>query len=169
MLFRSIILLNKTDLVSEERANKTESFLRSVKEGARILRSEYGQVPLALMLDVNLSDPEFFNESLANIDVDAQHLSNDGFMSVSFQSNRPIALKKFQQFLDYQLPENVFRAKGILWFEDSPLRHVFQLSGKRFTIDDSEWITPQKNQMVLIGRKLDKLFLLQRLNDCLTK
>ena len=94
---------------------------------------------------------------------------SDGFMSLSFQSNRPIALKKFQQFLDYQLPENVFRAKGILWFDDSPLRHVFQLSGKRFTIDDSEWITPQKNQMVLIGRKLDKLSLLQRLNDCLVR
>jgi G3E family GTPase len=164
-----IIVLNKTDLVSEDRANKTEDFLRSVKEGARILRSEYGKVPLSLMLDVNLSDPGFFNEALANPESDFQHLNNDGFMSVSFQSNRPISLKKFQQFLDYQLPENVFRAKGILWFEDSPLRHVFQLSGKRFTIDDSEWITPQKNQMVLIGRKLDKLFLLQRLNDCLVR
>jgi G3E family GTPase len=164
-----IIVLNKTDLVSEERANKTEDFLRSVKEGARILRSEYGKVPLSLLLDVNLSDPGFFNESLANIDADSQHLNNDGFMSVSFQSNRPICLKKFQQFLDYQLPENVFRAKGILWFDESPLRHVFQLSGRRFTLDDSEWTTPHQNQMVLIGRKLDKLSLLQRLNDCLTR
>ena len=144
-----IIVLNKTDLLTEEKADKTEEFLRSVKEGARILRSEYGKIPLALMLDVNLSDPGFFNESLANIDVDTQHLNNDGFMSVSFQSNRPIALKKFQQFLDYQLPENVFRAKGILWFEDSPLRHVFQLSGKRFTIDDSEWVTPQDRKSVV--------------------
>jgi G3E family GTPase len=164
-----IIVLNKTDLVSEQRASKTEDFLRSVKEGARILRSAYGQVPLSLLLDVNLADPGFLNEGLANIDVDSQHLSHDGFVSVSFQSKRPICLKKFQQFLDYQLPENVFRAKGILWFEESPLRHIFQLSGRRFTIDDSEWTTPQQNQMVLIGRKLDKLSLLQRLNDCLTR
>jgi G3E family GTPase len=164
-----IIILNKTDLVSEGRADKTEDFLRSVKEGARILRSEYGKVPLSLILDVNLSPQGFFDESLMNIEVDSQHLSNDGFMSVSFQSNRPIALKKFQQFFDYQLTENIFRAKGILWFDDSPLRHVFQLSGKRFTIDDGEWMAPPKNQIVLIGRKLDKLFLLQRLNDCLVK
>lgn len=162
-----IIVLNKTDLVSHERANKTEDFLRSVKEGARILRSERGEVPLSLLLDTNLADPDFFNEHFANIEVDSQHLDNDGFMSLSFQSNRPIVLKKFQQFLDYQLPENVFRAKGILWFDDSPLRHIFQLSGKRFTLDDSEWVTPPQNQMVLIGRKLDKLSLLQRLNDCL--
>ena len=96
-----IIILNKTDLVSEQKANKTEDFLRS----------EYGKVPLSLMLDVNLSDPGFFNESLANTDVDSRHLNNDGFMSASFQSSRPIALKKFQQFLDYKLPENIFRAK----------------------------------------------------------
>jgi G3E family GTPase len=162
-----IIVLNKTDLVSAEKANKVEDFLKSVKEGARILRSEYGKVPLSLLLGVNLANPDFFDESLASPESSSQHLKNDGFMSISFQSNRPIVLKKFQQFLDYQLPENVFRAKGILWFDESPLRHVFQLSGKRFSIDDSEWTTPPQNQMVLIGRKLDKLFLMQSLNNCL--
>ncbi len=100
---------------------------------------------------------------------DPKHLSNDGFMSVSFQSDRPIGLKKFQQFLDYQLPDNVFRAKGVLYFAESPKRHLFQLSGKRFTLDDSEWTTTPKNQMVLIGRKLDALFLVQSLNNCLTQ
>jgi G3E family GTPase len=162
-----IIILNKTDLVSEAQANKVEDFVKSVKEGARILRSAYGKVPLSLLLGVNLTDPDFFNESLANPESTARHLNDDGFMSISFQSNRPIVLKKFQQFLDYQLPENVFRAKGILWFDESPLRHIFQLSGKRFSIDDSEWTTPPQNQMVLIGRKLDKLFLMQSLNNCL--
>lgn len=162
-----IIVLNKTDLVSTEKVNKVEDFLKSVKEGARILRSEHGKVPLSLLLGVNLADPDFFNESLANPESSSQHLKNDAFMSISFQSNRPIVLKKFQQFLDYQLPENVFRAKGILWFDESPLRHIFQLSGKRFSIDDSEWTTPPQNQMVLIGRNIDKLFLMQSLNNCL--
>nr|WP_322744294.1 MULTISPECIES: GTP-binding protein [unclassified Coleofasciculus] len=54
-------------------------------------------------------------------------------------ADRPLAMKKFQQFLDYRLPDNVFRAKGVLWFAESSKRHLFQLSGKRFTIDDSEW------------------------------
>lgn len=162
-----IIVLSKTDLVSEEKANKVEDFLKSVKEGARILRSAHGKVPLSLLLDVNLNNPDFLNESLANPKSVSEHLMNDGFMSISFQSNRPFSLKKFQQFLDYQLPENVFRVKGILWFEDSPLRHTFQLSGKRFSIDDSEWVDPPKNQIILIGRKLDKLFITQSLNNCL--
>ncbi len=90
-------------------------------------------------------------------------------MSVSFQSDRPLSIKKFQQFLDYQLPDHVFRAKGVLWFAESPKRHLFQLSGKRFTLDDSEWTTAPKTQIVLIGRKLNSLLLVQSLNNCLIR
>jgi G3E family GTPase len=147
--------------------------LCTVKERARILRSQYGRIPLSLILDINLSDLDTTLDSETHQNQNAQrlnqHLNKDGFMSVSFQSNRPIALKRFQQFLDYQLPDNVFRAKGILWFAESPKRHLFQLSGKRFTLDDSEWTTAPKNQMVLIGRKLDALVLIQTLNNCLTQ
>lgn len=169
ILYGDIILLNKTDLVPERRVSELEDYLNSVKERARILRSKYGKVPLSLILDVNLSEAGSSTKTLTTPDKGSKHLSNDGFMSVSFQSDRPIALKKFQQFLDYQLPDNVFRAKGVLWFAESPKRHLFQLSGKRFSIDDSEWTTAPNNQMVLIGRKLDALFLTQMLNNCLTQ
>jgi G3E family GTPase len=169
ILYGDIILLNKTDLIPEQKVNELENCLRSAKEGARILRSEYGKVPLSLILDVNLSETGSSPETLTAPTPSSQHLSNDGFMSVSFQSDRPLALKKFQQFLDYQLPDTVFRAKGVLYFAESPKRHLFQLSGKRFTIDDSEWTAAPKNQMVLIGRKLDSLFLIQALNNCLTR
>jgi len=87
----------------------------------------------------------------------------------SIDSDRPFAIKKFQQFLDYQLPDNVFRAKGILWFAESEKRHLFQLSGKRITLDDSEWKTNPKTELVLIGRKLDALSLIQTLNNCMTR
>ena len=170
ILYGDIILLNKTDLVAKPKVDELEDYLRFVKERARILRSEYGKVPLSLILDVNLSEKsekDFTTKTLSA--PNSKHLSNDGFMSVSFQSDRPIALKKFQQFLDYQLPDNVFRAKGIIWFAESPKRHLFQLSGKRFMLDDSEWKTTPKNQIVLIGRKLDALFLIQMLNNCLTQ
>ncbi|MBF1999575.1 MAG: GTP-binding protein [Synechococcales cyanobacterium M58_A2018_015] len=169
ILYGDIILLNKTDLVSERKLEALEKYFYSVKNGARILRSQYGKVPLSLILDINLSTFDSALDCGTQLNPNTQHLNNDGFMSVSFQSDRPIALKKFQQFLDYQLPDTVFRAKGVLWFAESPKRHLFQLSGKRFTIDDSEWVTTPKNQIVLIGRKLDALFLLQSLNNCLTK
>ncbi|NJO78771.1 MAG: GTP-binding protein [Cyanobacteria bacterium RM1_2_2] len=99
----------------------------------------------------------------------SNHLEADGFTSVSFQSDRPFAIRKFQQFLDHQLPETVFRAKGILWFQESPKRHIFHLSGKRFSLDDEEWNGNPKLQLVLIGQNLDHDKLKQQLQDCLSE
>ncbi|NJR38074.1 MAG: GTP-binding protein [Leptolyngbyaceae cyanobacterium CSU_1_4] len=97
----------------------------------------------------------------------SNHLDVDGFTSLSFQSDRPLSIKKFQQFLDHQLPATVFRAKGILWFDESPKRHVFHLSGKRFSLDDTEWTNAPKNQLVLIGQELDHEQLKTQLNACI--
>lgn len=96
----------------------------------------------------------------------SHHLENDGFTSISFQCDQPLAIKKFQYFLDNQLPENVFRAKGILWFDESPKRHIFHLCGKRFSLDDEEWKGQPKNQLVLIGQNLDRDTILNQIQKC---
>jgi G3E family GTPase len=96
----------------------------------------------------------------------SNHLENDGFTSISFESDQPLSIRKFQYFLDNQLPSNVFRAKGILWFDESPRRHIFHLSGKRFTLDDNEWKGQPKNQLVLIGQNLDHETLKSQLQNC---
>ena len=95
------------------------------------------------------------------------HLDVDGFTSVSFERDQPLAIRKFQYFLDNQLPASVFRAKGILWFDESPKRHVFHLSGKRFSLEDEEWNgrTP-KSQLVLIGQNLDEEMLRSQVESC---
>ncbi|MBD1860938.1 MULTISPECIES: GTP-binding protein [Trichocoleus] len=97
----------------------------------------------------------------------SHHLENDGFTSLSFQSDKPFAIKKFQHFLDNQLPAGIFRAKGILWFDESPKRHVFHLSGKRFSLEDDTWNGQPKNQLVLIGQDLDHDALRSQLEKCL--
>lgn len=97
----------------------------------------------------------------------SHHLDNDGFTSLSFQSDRPFSVRKFQHFLDEQLPLNVFRAKGILWFDESEKRHVFHLSGKRFSLDDEDWRGEPKNQLVLIGQDLDHDQLRSQIENCL--
>jgi G3E family GTPase len=96
----------------------------------------------------------------------SDHLENDGFSSLSFQSDKPLSIRKFQYFLDNQLPTDVFRAKGIMWFDESPKRHIFHLCGKRFTMDDDEWKGQPKNQLVLIGQNLDSETLLSQLENC---
>ena len=96
----------------------------------------------------------------------ADHLAIEGFTSLSFQSDEPLSLRKFQNFLDNQLPQEVFRSKGILWFQESERRHVFHLAGKRFSIDDTDWTDARKNQLVLIGRDLNHDTLRQQLQAC---
>ncbi|MDQ2100258.1 MAG: GTP-binding protein [Tychonema bourrellyi B0820] len=180
--YGDIIVLNKTDLVDEAELDLLEVKIRDVKEGARILRTVNSQVPLPLVLSVGLfeSDKYFQSEETASSHAHhdhahhdhahhdhSDHLQNDGFTSISFQSDKPFSLRKFQYFLDNQLPTNVFRAKGIMWFEESPKRHIFHLSGKRFSMDDTEWKGEPKNQLVLIGQGLDIEGLRSQLENCL--
>ena len=97
------------------------------------------------------------------------HLAIEGFTSLSFVADGPFSLRKFQNFLDHQLPAEVFRAKGILWFNESDKRHVFHLAGKRFSIDDTAWEGERKNQLVLIGKGLNHSRLRRQLQACVAR
>jgi G3E family GTPase len=193
--YGDIILLNKADLVNETKLQELERKINEVKESSRIIRTTNSQVPLPLILSVGLfeSDKYFETETDEHDHHDhhhhdhdhstcehdhhdhdhehhhhhSDHLENDGFTSISFQSDKPFAIRKFQYFLDNQLPKSVFRAKGIMWFDESPKRHIFHLCGGRFTIDDDQWKGEKKNQLVLIGQNLDQDTLLQQLENCL--
>ncbi len=199
--YGDVTILNKTDLASVEKVQELEAYINTVKAGARILHSQYGKVPLPLILDVYYNDPDAYADLVRdeieqtereNHDHDrddgvhdhahahehhhhphehhhhrSAHLDNDGFVSVAFESDRPFDVKKFETFLHNHLPQEVFRAKGILWFAESDLRNIFQLSGPRFDLQGEEWQTPPKTQMVLIGRNLNAEALRQYLADCL--
>lgn len=250
VIYGDILLLNKTDLVAEERLVEVESRLRELKKDARILRSVSGQVPLPLLLSVGLFESDRVvadqageakahshdhghdhahdhghshahsvgaaegaaathataadhtadhsacdhdhGQCVHDHDHDhdhdhsshghdhshdhdhahgdgvhaADHLAIEGFTSLSFAAEGPFSLRKFQNFLDNQMPAGVFRAKGILWFNESERRHVFHLAGKRFSIDDTDWKGPRKNQLVLIGKELDHDKLRRQLRAC---
>ena len=218
IVYSDILLLNKCDLVEDERLAALEDQLRTIKTDARILRAVKGEVPLPLLLSVGLfeSDKVVAQQSHENCDHDhghcehedhghdhghshahshgdshshdhdhghshdhghdhaghqgPDHLAIEGFTSLSFAAEGPFALRKFQNFLDNLVPASVFRAKGILWFNESERRHVFHLAGKRFSIDDSEWPSSErKNQIVLIGKNLDHAKLRKQLQACVAK
>jgi G3E family GTPase len=225
IVYGDMLLLNKCDLVAEERLQDLERRLREIKGEARILRAVKGEVPLPLLLSVGLfeSDRVAAGQSHDACDHDhgvcvheeshghalghghdhghaqpdhsgcdhdhghcehshdhphghgpshdqsSDHLAIEGFTSLSFRSDAPFSLRKFQNFLDNQMPEGVFRAKGILWFNESERRHIFHLAGKRFSIDDSEWPAERSNQLVLIGRQLDHATLRRQLQACVAR
>lgn len=179
--YGDIILLNKTDLVAVEKVEELEGHIQAMKENARMMRCQNGKVPLPVILDVGYNNEESYadlvQEEIEKTQLDrhdphhhdhshdhhdhehhhhhSDHLDNDGFVSVSYRSDRPFSLQKFEKFLD-TLPSNVFRAKGLLWFTQSPHKHIFQLCGKRFTLSAEDWDTATpSNQLVVIGRHIN--------------
>ena len=96
----------------------------------------------------------------------ASENSIEGFTSVSFQCEEPFSLRKFQNFLDNELSQDVFRAKGILWFLESERKHIFHLAGKRFSLDDDDWRNKKSNKIVLIGKNLNHEKIKQQLSSC---
>ncbi len=173
LTYGDIILLNKADLTPEVKLTWLEAYIQGFKDQARVLRcsltEQADQLPLSALLDVGLAPalpPAMV--STAQAPQPNGHLGTDGFMSVPFKSDRPFNVDRFEHFLMSQLPAEVFRAKGILWFEGEDLRHIFQLSGKRFNLSPEPWIGPPQNQLVFIGRQLNPLQLHQQLTNCLT-
>lgn len=176
LIFGDIILLNKIDLVSAEVVDKLEDYIRSIKPGARIIQTQSGEVPLPLILDVSFNDSStYLNSSKQTHDhAHFDHLENDGFVAVSFESQSlpeglrqcPFDLPKFQNFLDHLSPD-VYRAKGIIWFQGSQLRHVFQLSGKRCSMKSNRSQSSKHNQLVFIGRNLNAELIKAQLIECI--
>jgi G3E family GTPase len=194
--YGDVIVLNKTDLVDEADVDALEVRVRDLKKDARILRTQKSQVSLPLILSVGLFESDKYYEQTESTEHQhehhnhdehkhehehhnhdhhghdhehhdhSHHLENDGFTSISFQFDKPFNIRKFQYFLDNQLSDSIFRAKGILWFDESPQRHVFHLSGKRFTLEDEEWRGEKKNQLVLIGQNLDEATIRKQIENC---
>jgi len=95
------------------------------------------------------------------------HLAADGFVSLSFESERPFSVVRFQAFLDAGRPPGLFRGKGFLWLAETGRRYIFHLVGGRFSLDEDDRADRGSNRLVLIGRDLDLGDLRARLADCL--
>ena len=191
ILYGDILLLNKSDLVNEKQLKKIEEFINKIKKEPRILRSTNSEVALHTIMSVGLfeTDTFEFEKNKKNIEQNSHDHSShshdhsshshdhsshshdlinniEGFTSVSYETSEPFSLRKFQYFLDNQVSQNIFRAKGILWFMESERKHIFHLSGKRFSLDDEDWTKEKSNKIVLIGKNLDHQTIKNQLSSC---
>ena len=180
ILYGDILLINKCDLVKNEQVKKIEEKILEIKKEPRILTAINSKVALQTILSVGHFETDKFNvkngrenkphdHSHDHSHHSHDHLENniEGFTSFSFKCSEPFSLRRFQNFLDNELSSNIFRAKGILWFIESERKHIFHLSGKRFSLDDDEWIGERSNKIVLIGKNLDQEILNTQLSACI--
>ncbi len=159
-----VLLLNKTDLVDRQRLTTVQTELAAWRTAALVLETQRCQVPLSLLLDVQLAKVAKGADHPANHH-EHHHLAVDQWMSIAWEFDRPLQIAKFREFI-LGLPDNIFRSKGILWFAENEHRHVFQLCGKRYDISSDRWRGAPKNQIVFIGKGLDETALEQGLKAC---
>jgi G3E family GTPase len=167
-----LILINKIDLVEEHIPELIQQGIKKVNRYARMLACVNGNVDPCLLLDVRLSGLKQNGDMIpATEDESPESGRHQGhglseFDNISFESPKPFELEPFRAFIA-DIPENVYRGKGILNIAGDDFRRIFQLVGERCVVTrDRPWMPDEirKTQLVLIGRRLGDTDLLTRLD-----
>ena len=160
--FADIVLVNKTDLVSEEALTRVERRVRSLNPLATIHRCEQGIVDLGLILNSNAFqleaklqvDPEFLGEH--------EHEHDPAIASFVLRESRPIDMNRFMTWITPMLQEQgdrVLRTKGVFNAHSFNERVVFQsvrmlTTMSRFSVWEAG--AERHSEYVVIGRHLDQ-------------
>ena len=171
--FADVVLLNKTDLVDPTGLERVEARIRKINPYAKIIRTAHCAAPLdeivglnAFSLDRVLEvEPDFLTS-------DHDHEHDDDITSISFTSETPLDLDKFQAWFGKLLQthgQDILRSKGILDFTGQDDRYVFQ--GVHMLMSGSEmgpWpdSKPRNSRIVFIGRDLDGMGLQEGFDAC---
>jgi G3E family GTPase len=179
--FADQIVLNKTDLVSEDELRAVEAHIHRLNPMAPIHRAQRSNVRLDAILGrggFNLNritelEPDFLNpphgeaghvhDEECDHDHDAghDHEHDHGIRSISMKTDKPMDRRKVARWLTALVKDkgpDILRAKGIIDVKDNPRRLVFQAVHQILEGDlQREWREgePRFSRMVFIGRNLD--------------
>ncbi len=116
--FCNVIVLNKTDLVEKRDLNKLFGILKHLNPEARIVRSTFGKIPLAAILNTGLFRFDRAAEASGWMkEIRGQHIPETleyGISSFVYRERRPFHPEKIRNFLSLEWP-GVLRSKGFLW------------------------------------------------------
>jgi len=131
--FADVIIVNKTDLVSETERYRLAALLRMFNPGAEIIEAARGAVPLGAVLGTGRFDfsaaaqAAGWSQALAG-----HHLPESeefGITSFVWRAKRPVHPARFKRFIEGDLA-GVVRAKGFFWLATRmPWAGSWQLAG----------------------------------------
>ena len=160
--FADRMILNKTDLVTEDDLVRVEKRLKSMNSSATIIRTERSKVSVDNVLDIRAfdlkktveMDPEFLN-------TENEHEHDTTVSSVSVVEKRPLDLDAIQRWVNYLLVNkgtDLYRMKGVLNIANSDERFMFQAVHMIFNgTFDEPWLADEtrESRFVFIGKNLD--------------
>lgn len=134
-----LVVLNKTDLVTEAAIADVRAWIERTAPGARVLETRRSRVPADVVLgppggdreDRTRAVPRADDESVAPPSHDHAHVFD------SWTVRRPASIRResLERFAS-SLPEGVHRAKGFVRLEEAPdERFLFQQVGRRWTFE----------------------------------
>jgi len=182
--FADVILINKTDLVTDAELREVEARIRGINPYAKLHRTQRTQIPLQEVLGRNAFDldrildiePEFLSAEQHDHDHDHGHDHGDGhhhhhggglkhyhdeeMQSLALNTDKPLNPDKFFPWIQDLVATDgpsILRCKGILSFKDDPERFVFQ--GVHMILDGDHqrpWKDGEarSSRIVFIGRNL---------------
>jgi G3E family GTPase len=170
--FADVIVLNKTDLVTEAELASVEATIRRINHVARIHRTDHGQVPVTELLDQGAFDLARVLEREPDFLENTDHTHNEDVNSMSFEVTAPLDGKRFQAWIGLLLQErggDLLRTKGILDYAGESQRFAFQAV---HMMADGGFIGPwregekRSSRLVFIGRNLNRVTLRKGFESC---
>ena len=164
--YTDFVIINKTDLISKEKIKQIRQLIKSINPKARVLEAVSGAIDLRLILDqdVFLSHIKEFDESHTHDHV------HDQFETFSFSADQPLHPKRFQEFVNTQLPTTVYRAKGFvdLGSKGHHRKYILQVVGTRAEITYDNWRDSNPaTGLVFIGQNMPQKQILNDLKSCI--
>lgn len=122
--FANVIVLNKADLVSEETIGTLEAAISKLNPGAKLIRTQFGQVDPKDIMGTGIFDFDEASSSagwLRELEVDhVPETEEYGISSFVFRSQRPFHPQRLHRYLNEHYPHNIIRAKGLFWLASRP-------------------------------------------------
>ncbi|MDU3829070.1 MAG: GTP-binding protein [Staphylococcus sp.] len=120
--FCDVLVLNKTDLVTNEALDKLEHILRTLQPDAKMIKTTQAQVDINDILDTGRFDFEKASNSAGWIkeltegghEAHTPETEEYGMSSFVYSRRLPFHAKRFNDWLE-QMPRNIIRSKGIVW------------------------------------------------------
>lgn len=170
--FADVLLLNKTDLVSEDELQGLEQRLHAMNAAAKLYRTQQSQIDIRQILGIGAFDLEQKLEIEPGFLEEEHHDHDDEVMSVFFRETRPLDLKKVERFINEWLVDHgvdTFRYKGVLNIQGVKKRVVFQGIHMLFSsYPDRDWKPNEvpASEFVVIGRNLDEAWFRKQFAGC---
>ena len=149
------LILNKKDLVAPIHLDAIEKYLLKLNGRAPIFKTHHGAIDTHLLFAC--SPRRYREQAAAGLPVKHSHAAEDGYESFTYNESGSLKRDLFDDFLK-KLPHGIYRAKGIVHFEEEAQPSLFNYVCGRYSID---WINlnvanPFTNQAVFIGRKINE-------------